>query len=244
MCLVIYSNGEDYMEKKYNVLIADDEKEIISLLRLFLEKEDINVYEAYDGEMAYMLIQHYKIDLAILDIMMPRIDGFELITKIRKDYDIPIMIISAKVDLNDKVYGLKLGADDYITKPFEPVEVVARVKAQLRRNNKENEIMSNTISENDERIITYKEMVLNLDRCQLTIANKTLELTKIELNLMEMFMESPGRVYTKDQIFERGWEDTFVDDNTIRVTISRLRDKIGTDCIKTIRGLGYRLEIR
>ena len=87
-------------------------------------------------------------------------------------------------------------------------------------------------------------MVLNLDRCQLTIANKTLELTKIELNLMEMFMESPGRVYTKDQIFERGWEDTFVDDNTIRVTISRLRDKIGTDCIKTIRGLGYRLEIR
>ena len=244
MCLVIYSNGEDYMEKKYNVLIADDEKEIISLLRLFLEKEDINVYEAYDGEMAYMLIQHYKIDLAILDIMMPRIDGFELITKIRKDYDIPIMIISAKVDLNDKVYGLKLGADDYITKPFEPVEVVARVKAQLRRNNKENEIMSNTISENDERIITYKEMVLNLDRCQLTIANKTLELTKIELNLMEMFMESPGRVYTKDQIFERGWKDTFVDDNTIRVTISRLRDKIGTDRIKTIRGLGYRLEIR
>ncbi len=232
------------MEKKYNVLIADDEKEIISLLRLFLEKEDINVYEAYDGEMAYMLIQHYKIDLAILDIMMPRIDGFELITKIRKDYDIPIMIISAKVDLNDKVYGLKLGADDYITKPFEPVEVVARVKAQLRRNNKENEIMSNTISENDERIITYKEMVLNLDRCQLTIANKTLELTKIELNLMEMFMESPGRVYTKDQIFERGWKDTFVDDNTIRVTISRLRDKIGTDRIKTIRGLGYRLEIR
>ena len=232
------------MEKKYNVLIADDEKEIISLLRLFLEKEDINVYEAYDGEMAYMLIQHYKIDLAILDIMMPRIDGFELITKIRKDCDIPVMIISAKVDLNDKVYGLKLGADDYITKPFEPVEVVARVKAQLRRNNKENEIMSNTISENDERIITYKEMVLNLDRCQLTIANKTLELTKIELNLMEMFMESPGRVYTKDQIFERGWEDTFVDDNTIRVTISRLRDKIGTDCIKTIRGLGYRLEIR
>lgn len=232
------------MEKKYNVLIADDEKEIISLLRLFLEKEDINVYEAYDGEMAYMLIQHYKIDLAILDIMMPRIDGFELITKIRKDCDIPVMIISAKVDLNDKVYGLKLGADDYITKPFEPVEVVARVKAQLRRNNKENEIMSNTISENDERIITYKEMVLNLDRCQLTIANKTLELTKIELNLMEMFMESPGRVYTKDQIFERGWKDTFVDDNTIRVTISRLRDKIGTDRIKTIRGLGYRLEIR
>lgn len=99
------------MEKKYNILIADDEKEIISLLRLFLEKENINVYEAYDGEMAYMIIQNYKIDLAILDIMMPRMNGYEVIKKIRRDYDIPIMIISAKIELNDKIYGLELGAD-------------------------------------------------------------------------------------------------------------------------------------
>lgn len=230
------------MDKKYNVLIADDEKEIISLLRLFLEKENINVYEAYDGEMAYMLLKHYEIDLAILDIMMPRMDGFTLVEKLRKDYEIPVMIISAKVDLSDKIHGLELGADDYITKPFEPLEVVARVKAHLRRN--ASSIGTNTSQLNSENVITYSDMQLDLDKCQLVVDGTTLDLTKIELNLMEMFMESPGRVFTKDQIFERGWGDSFVDDNTIRVTISRLRDKIGGDRIKTIRGLGYRLETK
>ena len=231
------------MEKKYNVLIADDEKEIISLLRLFLEKENINVYEAYDGEMAYMLMEHYDIDLAIFDIMMPRMDGFELIKRVRKSFGIPIMIISAKVELDDKVYGLELGADDYITKPFEPIEVVARVKAHLRRaEGKRNSVAE--VSDVSDRTLSCKDMVLNLDRCQLKVGENILDLTKIEMNLMEMFMESPGRVYTKDQIFERGWDDTFVDDNTIRVTISGLRDKIGDDRIKTIRGLGYRLEIK
>lgn len=230
------------MDKKYNVLIADDEKEIISLLRLFLEKENINVYEAYDGEMAYMLLKHYEIDLAILDIMMPRMDGFTLVEKLRKDYEIPVMIISAKVDLSDRIHGLELGADDYITKPFEPLEVVARVKAHLRRN--ASSIGTNTSQLNSENVITYSDMQLDLDKCQLVVDGTTLDLTKIELNLMEMFMESPGRVFTKDQIFERGWDDSFVDDNTIRVTISRLRDKIGGDRIKTIRGLGYRLETK
>lgn len=225
------------------MLIADDEKEIISLLRLFLEKENINVYEAYDGEMAYMLMQHYEINLAILDIMMPRLDGFTLVEKIRKDHDILVMIISAKIDLNDKVHGLELGADDYITKPFEPVEVVARVKAHLRRSGK---CLVNTsvVFDHSSSTITYKDMILDLDRCQLSVGGEVKDLTKIELNLMEMFMESPGRVYTKEQIFERGWDDSFVDDNMIRVTISRLREKIGGDCIKTIRGLGYRLEVK
>jgi len=230
------------MDKKYNVLIADDEKEIISLLRLFLEKENINVYEAYDGDMAYMLLKHYEIDLAILDIMMPRMDGFTLVEKLRKDYEIPVMIISAKVDLSDKIHGLELGADDYITKPFEPLEVVARVKAHLRRN--ASSIGTNTSQLNSENVITYSDMQLDLDKCQLVVDGTTLDLTKIELNLMEMFMESPGRVFTKDQIFERGWDDSFVDDNTIRVTISRLGDKIGGDRIKNIRGLGYRLETK
>lgn len=236
------------MEKKRNILIADDEKEIISLLRLFLEKENINVYEAYDGEMAYMIMEHYEIDLAILDIMMPRMNGFEVIKKLRQKYNIPVMILSAKVALDDKVYGLEVGADDYITKPFEPLEVVARVKAHFRRNDLKvdngnaktlNVGEANTASD---RLIRYKDMVLNLDSCQFSVGDNVMDLTKIEFNIMEMFMNNPGRVFTKEQIFERGWEDNFVDDNTIRVTISRLRDKIGTDRIKTIRGLGYRLE--
>ena len=226
------------MENKFNVLIADDEKEIISVLRLFLEKENITVYEAYDGEMAHLIMQRFDIDLAIIDIMMPRMNGYELLKKIRAEFEIPVMIISAKVQLDDKVIGLELGADDYITKPFEPLEVVARVKAHLRRQNK-------VLAENNaqENIITYKDLSLDMNRCQLKIEDRVIDLTKIELALMDMFICSPGRVFTKEQIYQRGWEDTYVvDDNTIRVTISRLRDKIGGDRIKTIRGLGYRLE--
>ena len=227
------------MAKAFNVLIADDEKEIISVLRLFLEKENINVYEAYDGEMAYMVMQHYDIDLAIIDIMMPRMNGYELLKKIRKEYEIPVMLLSAKIQLDDKVLGLELGADDYITKPFEPLEVTARVKAHLRRESKK--LPS---QEDDEDIIRHKDMALDIGRCQLTVNGQTVDLTRTELALMEMFIKSPGRVFTREQIFERGWGDTIVvDDNTIRVTISRLRDKIGSDRIKTIRGLGYRLEV-
>ena len=227
------------MAKAFNVLIADDEKEIISVLRLFLEKENINVYDAYDGEMAYMVMQHYDIDLAIIDIMMPRMNGYELLKKIRREIEIPVMILSAKIQLDDKVLGLELGADDYITKPFEPLEVTARVKAHLRRESKK--LPS---QEDDEGIIRHKDMALDIGRCQLTVNGQTVDLTRTELALMEMFIKSPGRVFTREQIFERGWGDTIVvDDNTIRVTISRLRDKIGSDRIKTIRGLGYRLEV-
>ncbi len=226
------------MDKKYNVLIADDEKEIISVLRLFLEKENLNIYEAYDGEMANMIIQHYEIDLAIIDIMMPRMNGYELLKKIRESYQIPVMILSAKVQLDDKIFGLELGADDYITKPFEPLEVVARVKAHLRRNDKET-----TGGKNDENLLCYKDMKLDINCCQVRIGNEVFDLTKIELALLEMFMKQPGRVFTKEQLYECGWDGMYVvDDNTIRVTISRLRDKIGEQHIKTIRGLGYRLE--
>lgn len=225
------------MDKKFNILIADDEKEIIKVLRLFLEKENLNVYEAYDGEMAHMLVQHYDIDLAIIDIMMPRMNGYELLKKIRMEYQIPVMILSAKVQLDDRILGLDLGADDYITKPFEPLEVVARVRAHLRRNSKE---FSSGL---EESIITFQEMQLDVNRCQMKIHDEMINLTKIELALLEMFMRQPGRVFTKEQLYERGWDGMYVvDDNTIRVTISRLRDKIGEQHIKTIRGLGYRLE--
>lgn len=222
------------MERKYNVLIADDEKEIISVLRLFLEKEDINVYEAYDGEMACMIVKNYDIDLAVLDIMMPRMNGFEVLKKIRQDMDIPVMILSARVQLDDKVLGLDLGADDYITKPFEPLEVAARVRANLRRHSRKPGTQGN--------VITYKDLTLDMDKCVLSIGNETADLTKTELAMMEMFMKAPGRVFTRDQLCEKGWDDGFVDDNTIRVAVSRLRDKIGGERIKTIRGLGYRLE--
>jgi DNA-binding response OmpR family regulator len=225
------------MAKKYNVLIADDEKDIIKVLRLFLEKEDINIYEAYDGEMAYMLLQNCEIDLIIVDIMMPRMNGYELIKKVRKENDIPIMIISAKVQLDERILGLDLGADDYIVKPFEPLEVVSRVRAQLRRINK------NEHNQKDE-ILKYGNMELDKEKCILHIDENTVDVTKTELAIIEALIKRPGKVFTKEELYECAWGDGsyVVDDNTIRVTISRLREKIGEKRIKTIRGLGYRLE--
>ncbi|MBN1776101.1 MAG: response regulator transcription factor [Clostridiales bacterium] len=219
-----------------NILIADDEKEIIKLLRIYLEKDGVTVFEAYDGEMAYLILKNYPIDLAIVDINMPWMNGYELIQKVRTTMDIPIMVISAKVELSDRVLGLDLGADDYITKPFEPLEVAAKVKARLRR-------MSPDPLRDEVPFTTVGDLTLNVSECRLDRNGEAVELTKVEFLVLKMFMESPGRVFTKEQVYENGWgSENAVDDNTIRVIISRLRDKIGEDKITTIRGLGYRLE--
>ena len=224
------------MDNTFHILSADDEKEIVTVLRLFLEKEHICVYEAHDGLTAYGLMKQHEIDLAIIDLMMPQMNGYDLLKKIRQEYGIPVIILSAKRKLDDKVLGLELGADDYITKPFEPLEVTARVKAHLRRIGKHTAQAS--------ALLQVEDMCLDADKCILTVGTEQVSLTRTELALMEMFMQNPGRVFTREQIFRYGWHDTtIVDDNTIRVTISRLRDKIGSERIRTIRGLGYRLEV-
>ena len=223
----------------YKILVADDEKDIIKLLRLYLEKDDIKIYEAYDGMSAMDVLNEYEIDLAIVDIMMPKMNGFELIKKIRKINNIPIMILSAKVEIADKIFGLELGADDYITKPFEPMEVAARVKANLRRFYSLNPLQMNQNLE-----IKVRDLTLDISQCVLIKGETKIILTSVEYKLLKLFMESPGRVYTKEQIFEFCWgQEYVVDDNTIRVCISKLRNKIGEREIKSIRGLGYRLEV-
>lgn len=224
-----------------NILIADDEKEIVRLLKIYLEAEHFNIYEANDGEQAFEILKNEPIDLAIVDIMMPKMDGYELIQKIRKGKYIPILVISAKVGLSDRILGIDLGADDYITKPFEPLEVAAKVKAHLRRISALSEKSFESKSQNN--TLTVGNLTLNRDECIIIKDGKAIDLTKSEYKVIEMFMEQPRRVFTKEQIYERAWySDAGVDDNTIRVIISRLRDKIGSEYIKTIRGLGYRLE--
>lgn len=219
-----------------NILIADDEKEIVRLLKIYLESDGIAVYEANDGVQALEIIKNTEIDLALVDIMMPKIDGYQLIKAIReRENYIPVMVISAKVTLSDRVLGIDLGADDYITKPFEPLEVAAKVRAQLRRLN-----VTHTESKN---VITAGDMQLDLDKCIFIKNGEVTELTKSEFKVLELLMSQPKRVFTKEQIYETAWyDDSAVDDNTIRVIISRLRDKIGSEHIKTIRGLGYRFE--
>ncbi len=221
-----------------NILIADDEKEIVKLLKIYLETDGVGVFEANDGVKALDIIEKNDIDLALVDIMMPKIDGYQVIKRIRQQEKyIPVMVISAKVTLSDRVLGIDLGADDYIAKPFEPLEVAAKVKAQIRR------LGATSPQAQPKSVITVGDMSLDLDECTFTKNREVTELTKAEFKVLELLMSQPKRVFTKEQIYESAWyDDGAVDDNTIRVIISRLRDKVGAEHIKTIRGLGYRFE--
>ena len=220
-----------------NILIADDEKEIVRLLKIYIEANDNQVFEANDGVTALQILENESIDLAIVDIMMPGKNGYEIIKEVRKGRYIPILVISAKVELSDRILGIDLGADDYITKPFEPLEVAARVRAHIRRAG------AHETQEKEQHQIVVGSLILDCDECVVIKDGNTCELTRAEYKVLELFMKQPRRVYTKEQIYEHAWGNEYVvDDNTIRVVISRLRDKIGSEYIKTIRGLGYRLE--
>lgn len=227
------------------ILIADDEQEIIELLRLYFEKDYYEVFGADDGFSALDILKDNTIDIAIIDIMMPNMDGYVLIKRIREKYKIPVIVMSAKSEISDKILGLELGADDYITKPCDPLEVLARVKAQLRRclefDNSEEKIVET---------LTIGELKLYTDSCTLYKGDRQVLITSTEYKLLLLLMGNPKKVFTKKQIFECIWNEPFYgDDNTIMVHISKLRDKIEEDSknpvyLKTIRGLGYKFEYK
>lgn len=223
----------------YKILVADDEKEIRELLRLYLENSGYMVLEAEDGQQALQVFRSEKVDLCILDIMMPKLDGYRVLQEIRKESNVPVMILSAKDADSEKILGLNLGADDYMAKPFNPLEAVARVNSNIRR------FYSLGTSPATETL-KVKDLELDIDACELRKEGRAIELTTIEYKIMELFMKHPGKVFTKQQIYEYGWGESFiVSDNNIMVCISKLRDKLDEDpskYIKTIRGLGYRLE--
>ena len=219
------------------ILIAEDDADIRGLLKLYLEGEGLRVLEAADGTDALALVREHTPDAAILDIMMPGMNGFELTRALRKYSDIPILILSAKSQDNDKILGLNLGADDYIAKPFNPVEIVARVKAQLRR-----------ASRTSADVLTVGELTLNTGSFQLTKRDEVIPLTPMEYKILALLMRSPGRIFTKIQLYEGAVGNYFEgDDNTMMVHISKLREKIEDDpkaprYIITVRGLGYKIE--
>ena len=225
---------------EYTILIADDEKEIRDLLRLYLENEHYKVMEAEDGQQAADLLHRQHVDMCILDIMMPKMDGYRVLQELRKESNIPVMILSAKDADSEKILGLNLGADDYLAKPFNPLEAVARVNSNIRR------FYSLGAGGGQEKILKVRDLVLDRDSCSLKKDGKAIDLTSVEYRIMELFMEHPGKVYTKQQLYEYGWgEEYIIADNNIMVCISKLRAKLDEDpgmYIKTIRGLGYRLE--
>lgn len=227
-----------------NILIADDEKEIVELIELYLSKEKFNIIKAYNGKEALDYVDKEDISLGILDIMMPELNGFQVIKKIRQDYNIPLIILSARDDFSDKILGLDMGADDYMTKPFNPLELVARVQAQLRRVNKLN---TNKVITNN-NIIHVGQLILDKESCTLHKNDTIVQLTTTEYKILEYLLKQIGRVFTKQQIFEYAWGENYYDDeNAIRVHISNLRDKIEDNpkkpvYLKTVRGLGYKIE--
>ena len=224
----------------YKVLIADDEKEIRNLLRLYLENDGFTVTDVASGGEVAAAMDSFKPDIVLLDVMMPGKDGIHVLKDIREVSNVPVMIISARTADAERILGLNVGADDYICKPFNPLEVVARVKSNLRR------FYSLGSGEGRAEKLTIGDLELDTEKCLLLKAGKAMELTSVEYKIMELLMKHPGKVFTKQQIYEYAWgEDYFVADNNIMVAISKLRTKLDEDpsrYIKTLRGLGYRLD--
>lgn len=226
--------------KKTTILIADDEADIREIVRIYLENEGYEILEAKDGKEALNLLTSNEIDLAIIDVMMPCLDGIRLCMEIRKQYNLPVLMLSAKNQDIDKVMGLTAGADDYLGKPFNPVELLARVKAQLRRYHELNPLYL----KNGE--LNYHELTLNLEEHKVLKNNQEILLTKIEFSILELLWKNKGVVFSTDRIYDRIWGGEDYDtDNIVMVHIKNLRAKIEDNTrqpqyIKTVWGIGYK----
>lgn len=228
---------------EYKVLAADDETELLDALELYTERENIRLIKAENGIRALELFRQEQPHLVMLDIMMPVMDGFSVLKKIREESKVPAIMLTARGEDYDKILGLELGADDYITKPYNPMVVVARIKAQLRRNYDYRE-------EPVEQTLVLKCFDITLNRAEGIVekAERRIELTKTEFLILELLMQNQGRIFTKQQIFDYAWDDAYVaDDNTIMVHVSNLRSKIEDNpktpqILKTVKGLGYKIE--
>lgn len=231
----------------YSILIAEDDRDIAEVIKLYTENEGFRVLYAPDGKAAYETVLKEKIDLAVVDIMMPELNGYELIKKIREESNMPIIILSAKNLDSDKILGLDLGADDYLTKPFNPLELVARIKSNIRRYYSLGSIQDVGAIE-EKNILRVGDLVLNEENVTLKKKDEPIPITPTEYRMMKLFMQSPGKVFTKVQIYQAVNGESYVnDDNTLMVHISNLRDKIEDNprepkYIKNIRGIGYKIE--
>lgn len=223
------------------VLIVDDDTNICELLRLYLEKEGYATVIANDGEEAVEAFKNESPDIILLDVMLPKLDGWQVCREIRKTSQVPIIMLTAKGETFDKVFGLELGADDYVTKPFESKEVVARIKAVMRRGVK--------TPENTDKVVKYDKLVINLTNYELWVDGKQIDTPPKELELIYHLASNPNRVFTRDQLLDEVWSfDYYGDSRTVDVHVKRLREKLeGVSdkwSLKTVWGVGYKFEVR
>ena len=228
----------------YNILVVDDDKEIVEAIEIYLKKEGYNILKAYNGNQALEKIKENEVHLIILDIMMPKKDGLETLEEIRKDKSIPVILLSAKSEDYDKIGGLNSGADDYITKPFNPLELIARVNSNLRRYVK----LGSIVEKGNDNIYQTGELVLNDETKKVTVDGKDVKLTATEFNILKFLLQNKGKVYSIPQIYENVWnEDGFGAENIIAVHIRHIREKIEINpkepkYLKVIWGIGYKIE--
>ena len=226
----------------FNILVVDDEREIRDAIEIYLRGEGMKVYKAKDGIEALEILDIEKIHLIVLDIMMPRLDGINTCLKIREKRNMPIIMLSAKNDDGDKILGLNVGADDYLSKPFNHLELVARVKSQLRRYDKPLKI------EEDEDVIQVKDLIINIKERTITLRGEEIKVTATEFNILHLLTSNLGKVFSIKEIYEKVWEEPFYrSENTVTVHIRRIREKIEINTkepeyIKVVWGVGYKIE--
>ena len=230
--------------KMYKILVCDDDKEIVEAIEIYLTQEGYHILKAYDGIEALAILEKEEVNLLILDVMMPRLDGIRATLKIRENNSLPIIILSAKSEDADKILGLNIGADDYVTKPFNPLELMARVKSQLRRYNQ----LGGNSKKDDDKVYEAGGLKINDDLKEVTVDGEAVKLTPIEYNILLLLMKNQGRVFSINQIYESIWnEDAIGADNTVAVHIRHIREKIEINpkeprYLKVVWGVGYKIE--
>lgn len=228
-----------------NILIVEDEVEIAKAIEIYLKSQGYNVYIANNGKVGLEIIEQHDIHLAIVDVMMPVMNGIEMTLKVRENYDFPIIFLSAKSEDIDKITGLNIGGDDYVTKPFVPMELLARVSSQLRRYHKYLNMLDKKQDENNKYMVGGLE--LDLDTKEVSVDGKTIKVTPIELKILELLMEKPGRVFSSEQIYENVWHEAAINTETVMVHVRNLREKIeinpsNPQYLKVVWGVGYKIE--
>ena len=228
-----------------HVLVVEDDKEIREGVEIYLKSQGYEVFQAADGVEGLEVIEKEDIHLAIVDIMMPRMDGISMVVKLREKYDFPVIFLSAKSEEVDKIMGLNMGADDYVTKPFTPMELLARVNSQLRRYRRFMERLGD--KEENSRIHTIGGLEINEDNVEVTVDGESVKMTPIEYKILLLLMKNPGRVFSAEEIYERVWNERAINTDTIMVHVRNIREKIEVNprepkYLKVVWGVGYKIE--
>ncbi len=233
------------MEKNYHVLIVEDDAEIRNGIEIYLKSQGYEVFQAQDGVEGLEVIRREIIHLAIVDVMMPRMDGIRMVMELRKTHHFPVIMLSAKSEEVDKIMGLNMGADDYVTKPFQPLELLARVHSQLRRYTRFSQ--TGEVPENNQHIYRIGGLELNEDTVEVRVDGEPVKMTPMEFKILLLLIKSPGRVFSAEEIYERVWEERAINTDTVMVHVRHIREKIEINpkepkYLKVVWGVGYKIE--